>query len=367
VKITRIRVYRVALAVREGAYRWAKGKSVEGFDATVVRVDTDAGHAGFGESCPLGPAYLPAHAGGVRAGLAVLAPALIGADPTQLADINQRMDQALLGHPFAKSALDVACWDILGQAAGLPVAVLLGGRFGESVPLYRAISQDEPDAMAASVRRYRDEGYRRFQLKVGGDAAADIRRIRAVARELAPGDVLSADANTGWQTHEALEVARAVADLDLYIEQPCASYEECAVVRRATALPLLLDEIIDGIGPLVRALAERAMDAVNIKIARFGGLTRAAQARDLCAALNVPMIVEDTWGGDIATAAIAHLAHSTPPAVLIAATDFNSYVTPDTADGAPRRVAGRMAAPAAPGLGIAPRESVLGAAVLDVR
>lgn len=365
-KITRIRAYRVVLTVKEGIYRWAKGKAVEGFDATIVRVETSDGITGWGESCPLGPAYLPAHAAGVRAGLAELAPALIGADPTQLLDINGRMDRALLGHPYAKSGLDIACWDILGQATGRPVAVLLGGRFGDAVPLYRAISQDEPEAMAASVRGYRAEGYRRFQLKVGGDADADIARIRAVAAELKPRDILSADANTGWQSREALKVARAVGDLDLFIEQPCISYEECAVVRRAIQLPMLLDEIIDGLAPLVRALNERAMDAANIKIARFGGLTKARQARDLCAAMNVPMIVEDTWGSDIGTAAIAHLAHSTPPAALIAATDFNSYVGPSTAEGAPRRDQGRMAAPDRPGLGITPNEAVLGAALLDV-
>ena len=87
------------------------------------------------------------------------------------------------------------------------------------------------------------------------------------------------------------------------------------------------------------------MDVVNLKISKFGGLTKARQARDLCVSLGIAMTIEDTWGGDIVTAAIAHLAHSTPPEFLFTATDFNSYVTVSIADGAPQRVKGRMALP----------------------
>jgi L-alanine-DL-glutamate epimerase-like enolase superfamily enzyme len=111
------------------------------------------------------------------------------------------MDAALKGHAFVKSGLDMACWDILGKAANLPVCTLLGGRFGESVRLYRAISQESPQAMAAKVAGYKGEGYTRFQLKVGGDPDEDIARIRAVRRLLDASDVLVADANTGWTQH----------------------------------------------------------------------------------------------------------------------------------------------------------------------
>ena len=102
-----------------------------------------------------------------------------------------------------KSAIDIACWDILGQVAGQPVCTLLGGRFGDDFALYRAISQDTPERMAERVAGYRAEGYRKFQLKVGGEPLADIARIHAVAQRLEPDDVLIADANTGWTMHEA--------------------------------------------------------------------------------------------------------------------------------------------------------------------
>jgi cis-L-3-hydroxyproline dehydratase len=317
--------------------------------------------------CPLGPAYLPAYANGVRAGLKELAPVLIGEDPTQLGKLNRTMDAALKGHPYVKSAVDVACWDILGKVAGLPVCVLLGGRFGDDFHLYRAISQEAPDAMAAKVAGYRAEGYRRFQLKVGGDPDTDIERLRAVAAVLKPGDRLVADANTGWLPHEAARVVRAVRDLDVYIEQPCASYEECLSIRRRTDHPFVLDEVIDGIDVLVRAHADHAADVVNLKISKLGGLTKTRQLRDLCMSLGIAMTLEDSWGGDIVTAAIAHLAHSTPTEFLFTSTDFNSYVTRSIADGAPRRNNGRLAAATAPGLGITPRLTEFGAPVVEVK
>ena len=365
-KIARITAYQVDLPLHEGSYNWSGGKSVEVFDSTVVRVETDQGVAGHGEVCPLGPFYLPSYAAGARAGTAELGPHLIGQDPRQLDRLNAVMDRALKGHPYVKSALDMACWDILGQAAGLPVCTLLGGRFGEDVALYRAISQESPEAMATKVAGYRAEGYRRFQLKVGGDPDEDIARIRAASRKLEQGDVLIADANTGWLMHEALRVVRAVRDLDVYIEQPCESYEECLTVRRHTDHPFVLDESMDGIGMLLKGHADRAMDVVNIKISKLGGLTKARQARDLCVKLGLGLTLEDSWGGDIVTAAIAHLAHSTPQCNRFTATDFNSYVTTSIAAGAPQRKDGRMAAPEGPGLGIAPRQEVLGAAVFEI-
>jgi cis-L-3-hydroxyproline dehydratase len=365
-KIRRIAAYRVELPLHEGSYKWSGGKSVEVFDSTLVAVESDTGLVGWGEVCPLGPAYLPAYAEGVRAGLAVLAPHLLGEDPRELERLNRRMDAAMKGHPYVKSGIDVACWDLLGQSAGLPVASLLGGRYGEDFVLYRAISQESPEDMARRVAAYRAEGYRRFQLKVGGAPEVDVARIRAVRAVLGDSDVLVADANTGWLMHEAARVVRAVRDVDVYVEQPCASYEECLSIRRRTDHPFVLDETIDGVGTLLRAAGDRAMDVVNLKISKLGGLTRTRQARDLCVSLGVAMTIEDTWGGDVATAAIAHLAHSTPPELLFTATDFNSYVTVSTAEGAPRRRNGRMAAPDRPGLGVAVRPELVRKPAVEV-
>lgn len=365
-KIRRILAYQVNLPLHEGSYSWSAGKSVSVFDSTVVRLETDEGISGYGESCPLGPVYLPSYATGVRSGLAHLAPHLIGADATELGPLNALMDARLKGHPYVKSAIDMACWDILGKATGRSVCSLLGGRYGDAVTLYRAISRESPEAMAEKVAGYRAEGYTRFQLKVGENPETDIARIRAVSGKLQTGDRLVADANTGWLQHEAMRVIRGVRDVDVYIEQPCATYEECLSVRRHCDHPFVLDEGINDIATLLRGKADAAMDVVNLKISKFGGLTRTRLARDLCVELGLAMTIEDTWGGDIVTAAIAHLAHSTPEEFRFTSTDFNSYVTVSIAEGAPKRSDGRMAASTAPGLGVEPRAEVLGNPVLEI-
>ncbi len=229
-KIKRISAYQVDLPLHEGRYAWSGGKSVDVFDSTIVQVETDNGLVGHGEVCPLGPFYLPAYAAGVRTGLVELAPHLIGLDPRQLAILNEHMDRALKGHAYVKSGIDIACWDILGQAAGQPACVLLGGRYGEDFVLYRAISQRPPAEMADSVAAYRAEGYRRFQLKVGSDADTDIERIRAVAAVLVPGDVLIADATTGWLAPKAARVLRA-----LPAGLPTRPPVSCAASRTSTS------------------------------------------------------------------------------------------------------------------------------------
>jgi cis-L-3-hydroxyproline dehydratase len=366
-KITKISAYQIDLPLKEGRYSWSNGNAIDVFDATVVAIETDAGITGYGECTPLGSAYLPAFAAGVRAGLKELAPKLIGLDPRELGVLNLHMDANLRGHAYVKAPIDVACWDILGKASGLPIVTLLGGRQMDDIALYRAISQEAPEAMAAKVKLYWGEGYRKFQLKAGGRADDDIARIRACRAVLEPSDVLVADSNTGWSVHEAARVVNAVRDVDVYIEQPCRSYNECLAVRQRTSLPFVLDETIDGIDVLMRGIADRAMDVINLKISKVGGLTKARQMRDLCVSAGIAMTIEDTWGGDFVTAAIAHLAQSTPEEFLFSATDFNSYGTKDIATGAPKRLNGTMRASDQPGLGCEPIMATMGDPVLTIR
>jgi cis-L-3-hydroxyproline dehydratase len=365
-KITAIKAWQIDLPLKEGRYSWSNGNFVEVFDTTVVAVETDAGITGYAECCPLGSAYLPAYALGVRSGLVEIGPKLIGRDPADLNGLNRHMDAVLRGHAYVKAPIDIACWDILGKLTGLPLHTLLGGAAQDKITLYRAISQQSPEEMAAKIAGYRAEGYTRFQLKVGGNADEDIARIRAARDILAPSDVLVADANTGWTRAEAARVVAAVADLDIYIEQPCATYAECLSIRRRTSRPFVLDEVVDGAAMLVRGLADDAMDVINLKISKVGGLTKARLMRDLCVASGIPMTIEDTWGGDITTAAIAHLARTTPAEFCFTATDFNSYVTRPLADGAPTRVDGLMTTTDAPGLGIEPLIESFGPAAITL-
>jgi len=365
-KITRIEVYQASYKLKDQKYAWSGGHAVESFLTNVVKITTDTGISGYGEICTLGSGYMEAFARGVPPGVEELAPALIGKDPTRIRELNHLMDSALGGHNYVKSPIDIACWDILGKVSGVPVCVLLGGRNVEDYPLYRAISQRSPKEMAKDVAKYKSQGYRRFQLKVGADPDEDIERVKAVRKVLRSGDVLVADANTGWLPHQAIRVVNALKDVDVYIEAPCPTYEECLTIRQHTRLPFILDEVITGVVPFLRAYHDHAMDVVNIKISRVGGLTKAVQLRNLCESLGIVMTLEDSWGGDITTATIAHLVGSTRPANLFTSTDFNSYIDLQLSPDAPRRKDGRLRVPSGPGLGITVDEKKLGKPVVSV-
>ncbi|HTI38526.1 MAG TPA: cis-3-hydroxy-L-proline dehydratase [Vicinamibacterales bacterium] len=364
-RITRLDLHQVRYQLTQRDYAWSGGHVVQGFLSSILKITTDEGLIGFSEVCPLGSGYMEAFAAGVPSGIAELGPQLLGQDPTRIRAINALMDNRLGGHNYVKSAVDIACWDIFGKASGQPVAALLGGR-NEDFHLYRAISQGTPEQMATDVSKYRSEGYRRFQLKVGSDPDDDIARIDAVLDVVESGDVVIADANTGWLPHQAIRVVHALRHRDYYVEQPCATLAECLAVRSRAPQPLVLDEVITGVPALIQAYEQRAMDVVNIKISRVGGLTKAKQVRDLCETLGIAMTLEDSWGGDITTAAIAHFAGSTRPEFLFSSTDFNSYNDTSLAHDAPRRQNGRLRVPSGPGLGITVAEEKLGKPVVSI-
>jgi len=351
--------------MKEGAYSWST-QSFAAFDSTVVEIQTDEGISGVGEICPLGPAYLPAFAEGARVGMQVLAKGLIGQDPCNIGGINVLMDRLLKGHPYIKSALDVACWDIYGKVTGQPVCNLLGGRVQDKVRLFKVVSRAEPEAMAEKLISYQEQGFNQFQMKVGADPDEDIKRIRLVASELKSGNKLAADANCGWHQHDAVRVVSAVSDMSLYIEQPCETYEECRVVRDHSPHPMILDECMDSLQAVLRGHRERAMDLINLKISRMGGLTKSRIIRDVCISLGIVMTIEDTWGAEIGDAAIAHLAHSTPSDFHFQSSAFHEYTTRPIAGGGPVIADGFMAMSDAPGLGVTPDWDLLGAPIATI-
>lgn len=366
-KITAVSVYRLNLPLVGGEYVWAKGKRIEVADITLVRIDTDEGLTGWGETCPLGANYLPSYPDGIRTGVSFLAPLLLGRDPTRVGAISRAMDFAMRGQPYVKSAIDVACWDLLGKSAGLPVHALLGGRQMDAMPMYRSVSQTEPERMRDSADQYRAQGYTQFQLKVGCLPEDDIKRIRAVVEAKKENEIVLCDANTGWRRDEALRVAQGTSDLDYIYEQPCELYSDCLSVRRRAKQLFKLDESLQTEADLLRALNDDAMDIACIKISKMGGLSRSRLARDLCAASGIPMTVEDVWGSDVVTAALAHLAVSTPPEFLLNTTDLHNYQTTHFADGAPDVKNGKLLVSDEPGLGVTPDEQRLGEPVAVYR
>lgn len=364
-KITAVSAYAVDLPLKEGEYSWGR-QSFPSFDSTVTVIDTDEGLQGFGESCPLGPSYMPAFAEGGRAGMALIAPALIGLDPREIDVVSQQMDAALKGHPYAKTGLDMAIWDLAAKAGGVPVSTLLGGRFRDQVKLFRVIGRAEPQVMVERLLEYREEGFIQYQMKVGENLTTDIARMEAVTDAILDSETLAADANTGWRQHEAMQVAHVMADRPLYIEQPCLTYEECLAVRPHLSRPLILDEVMDSRAAIRRGAADGAMDVINLKISRFGGLSGARRARDLCVDLGITMTIEDTWGGEIATAAIAHLAASTPDGFHFQSSAFHDYHDRAIASGGPVVADGHMSVSSEPGLGVEPLWELLGEPIFSV-
>lgn len=350
--ISSIRLYRQWQPFRDGTYRCSGGRSAEGFDSTIVEISSRDGFVGYGEMAPLGSFYDPAFAEGARAAMRELAPTLLDHDAAGIEALNRRMDLLLKGHPYAKSAIDMALWDLVGRRSGLSLASMTGGSESSSLPLYRSLAQEAPDAMAARARKYIAEGYRRLQVKVGLDVDEDIARLEAVRGAVPAGTVLFCDANGSWGTAETRRFLMATRDIDYALEQPCASYDENLAIRRLCERPLVLDETIDSVDVLLRAIADGLVDGITIKLARVGGLTKAKLLRDIAIAKNLKITIEDTGGAQIDTAAYSGLLLSTPEGLRQHTVDFHNWVTVANARADFRIADGTMTLPDGPGLGI---------------
>ena len=362
-KITRIRLYKTDLPYVGTTYVWGAGNAITTAIASVVVIDTDAGLQGCGEFTPCGENYMVAHSEGVEALARLIAPHLIGEDPRQVARIERLMDHLVQGHGYAKAPFDAACWDLLGQATRQPVWMLLGGKLTDGAPMYRVVPQKPIKETIAEMAQHRAAGYRQFQIKVGGDWATDIERIRATVPLLNPDEKAMADANQGWRVDDAIRVARATADLVFIFEQPCKTYQECQQVRRVATQPMKLDECVTGIHAAQRIVQDRGAEICCLKISNLGGLSKARRTRDYLIENRIPVVAEDTWGGQIATAAVAHFAASTPAEYLVNSTDLMNYNTRATGIGGPQARSGKLYASDTPGLGVTPDWESLGSPI----
>jgi L-alanine-DL-glutamate epimerase-like enolase superfamily enzyme len=359
-KISKVSAWTVPLTSHE-TYYMAEGKTCDTVDSVVIRIDTDTGVTGWGEVCPI-PHYLPAYAGGVIPALQELSPILMGADPVGPEALMAKLNAYLVGHRYAKSAIDIALWDITAKVANLPLHALLGGQRQASMPLYHSITCVAPDEMARIAHEAKNGGMTQFQVKLGatGDWQTDAERLIKVREAVSPGPLVYGDWNCGATQLDATRTARAVQHLDIMLEQPCATIDECATVRRATGLPMKLDETAHDVASLLEGYKKGCMDAVAIKLSKFGGLSASRRARDLCEYLGAKMCVECTWGSDIVTAAALHLAASTAPNRLLNTCDLSHYVGPRLDPNAPNRRDGRIAPPQGIGLGVSPDLDLLG-------
>lgn len=366
-RIVAIEVYGFTYHVAGGPFTLSGGRQSAEQESTIVRLLADDGCEGWGEQCSFSPSYLPGHPGGVHAALELLAPSLLGQDPRRPESGWARLEATMKGHEYAKSVLDIACWDLFGHGVGMAVCDLLGGRRRDEVTVYKAVGLGDPEQMAARCAELADLGYRVLQLKVGSRSDEDVARIEACAPLRPQVQRMIVDANGHWSQHEAISVLHALGGRDLYVEQPCPTTRECAEVRRQVPAPMVLDESLTGMSEVLAACQAHALDAARLKLSRLGGITPARRARDLCATLGLAVTIEDSAGGDVVSAACVQLAASVEPRYLLDGFVPSGEVVERVAEHPIEVRDGVVAVPDGPGLGVAVRVAELGPPIAQYR
>jgi len=360
-KITTITVYHVDLPL-EHPY-WLSGGRLkfECLDATLIKLETDAGITGWGEGTPWGHTYVPAHGPGIRAGIETMAPFVMGLDPRKVLDVERAMDLTLPGHLYAKSPIDMACWDIAGQAAGLPIADLMGGGSRTPRPIASSVGAKTVEETRTVMERYRRRGYIAHSVKIGGGVARDIARIRDVESMRRDGEIILYDVNRGWSRQQALRVMQATEDLQVMFEQPCETLDDIAAISGKHAAPVSVDESLVTLQDAARIARDGIAEIFGIKLNRVGGLTKAARMRDVALAHGIDMFVMATGGSVLADCEALQLAATIPDHACHAVWACQDMLTVDIAAGrGPRNQNGHLHLPEAPGLGVHPDEDVLG-------
>ncbi len=363
-KITRITVFQKNLPLKDPYWLSGGRLKFEVLDATFVKLETDAGITGWGEGTPWGHTYVPAHGPGIRAGLQTMAPFVLGLDPRRVLDVERAMDLSLPGHLYAKSPIDMACWDIAGQAAGLPIADLMGGGSRTPKPIASSVGAKTVEETRQVIDRYRQRGYIAHSVKIGGNVERDIQRIKDVESLRSPEDIILYDANRGWTRQQALRVMSAVEELNVMVEQPCESLDDIAAIAPMHRTPVSVDESLVTLQDATRIARDGIATLFGIKLNRVGGLTKAARMRDIALAHGIDMFVMATGGTVLADTEALHLAATIPDDNILAVWACQDMLTLDIAGGrGPRNKDGHLHLPETPGLGVHPDEDALGDSV----
>jgi len=360
-KIKEIHLYQHDLKVVNGPYTMANAE-VWALDSTLVRLVSDNGLHGWGETCPVGPTYAESYADGARAALTQMAPGLISTEILPLT-VRHKSNELLNGHNYAKAALDIAVYDLLGKATGLSAASLLGGAVTNRVPSYYATGVGAPDEIAKLAVEKANEGYPRLQIKVGGrPVELDIETIRKVWEAIGcKGIKLAVDGNRGWTTRDAIRVSRECPEVPFIMEQPCNSTEELSALRGRVSHAVYMDESSIDLNTVVSAAGTGLVDGFGMKVTRIGGLQQMASFRDICEARNLPHTCDDSWGGDVIAAACTQIGSTVKPHLLEGVWLAAPYIEEhyDQKNGV-SIVNGHINLPQGPGLGITPDDEQFG-------
>lgn len=363
-KITELHIYAHDLPVKNGPYRMAMTE-VWTLPTTLVKLVSDSGHVGWGETCPVGSTYAEMHVDGARAALKAMAPGLIGAEVAPL-PLHQRMESLLNGHNYAKAAIDIAAHDLMGRALGVSVATLLGGALTTLVPSYYSTIVGAPDETARIAAEKAAEGYPRLQIKVGGRAVEeDVETVRKVWEKIrGKGVRMTVDGNRSLTTRDALTLSRECPEIPFVMEQPCNTVEDLAKIRPQVRHGIYMDENSINLNTVVTAVGTGLVDGFGMKVTRIGGLQPMRVFRDLCTVRNLPHTCDDSWGGDIIAAACTHVGATVQPKLMEGAWLAQPYIDGhyDSRNGV-KIEGGHIRLPEGPGLGVVPDEGMFGAPV----
>jgi len=282
----------------------------------LVRVETDGGIEGVGEATVM-PRWSGETAWGAQAIIDhVFTPLLIGCDPSDIPAIDHVMDRAAAGNWFAKSAIEMACWDIQGKQAGQPVYELLGGAV-RPLPITCRFSMGAYPVDRARERAGElvEEGFTTIKVKVGTDIDEDIARVRAVRETIGPELDLVIDANAGWDAATSITAMDRMADLGVGLfEQPTTNgdFHALAEVRRAISCPVMADDIVFDLPDALECIRHEACDVISLYPGKNGGIGKAWEIARLAAEHGVACSIGSNLELDVATAAMCHLVVACP-------------------------------------------------------
>ncbi len=315
-KITRIDTYPVTIPLKpERRMISALGQHTVS-KYVIVRVFTDDGIEGVGEATVM-PRWSGETVWGAKALIDhVYAPLLIGQDPADIPAIDHLMDRAAANNWFAKSAIEMACWDIQGKAAGKPVYELLGGAVRPLAIRCRfSMGAYPPNRARQRTQELVDEGFTTIKVKVGTVPEEDIERVGIVREIIGPDRELVIDANTGWDAETAIAAMQQMEEYNVALfEQPTTNgdYEALAKVRRAIKAKVMADDIVFDLAHARECIRNEACDVISLYPGKNGGIRKAKEIVDYSAAHNVACSIGSNLELDIASAAMCHLVVACP-------------------------------------------------------
>jgi len=314
-KITKIEAIPVNVPLKPHmVMRTSHGDHV-GSPYVIVRVHTDAGLVGLGEAT-----VTPRWSGETSPGCVaiiegLIAPTLVGEDPTQINRLRRKIDSVVRLNPFARAGVEMALWDLTGKAAGVPVYQLLGGKVRDEMLVRMVIGSIDIPQAVESARRFLNEGARCLKVKVGRDPQLDLKRIQAVREQAGPEIPITIDGNCGWSVPQAKTILPQLDDLGiLFIEQPIPTGDpaQLAELRRQTLIPIMADESAFTLQDVWHLTALRAVDIISVYPGKNGGLQATLEITHAAKAAGVACSMGSNLELGIGTAAMLHLGAALP-------------------------------------------------------